>query len=76
MSTAMTIDIYKTDTLDSGPPGVGKTMTAEGLSEHLERPLYTVSVGNFSKDAKLLEAQLCEMFEVAEKWKALCNADF
>ncbi|OAF56284.1 hypothetical protein VC83_06846 [Pseudogymnoascus destructans] len=58
-----------------GPPGVGKTMTAEGLSEHLERPLYTVSAGNLSKDAKLLEAQLCEMFEVAEKWKALLLLD-
>lgn len=27
----------------SGPPGVGKTLTAEGLSEYLERPLYAVS---------------------------------
>jgi MoxR-like ATPase len=26
----------------SGPPGVGKTLTAEGLSEHLKRPLYVV----------------------------------
>jgi hypothetical protein len=26
----------------SGPSGVGKTLTAEGLSEHLKRPLYTV----------------------------------
>ncbi|KFY28793.1 hypothetical protein V491_00286, partial [Pseudogymnoascus sp. VKM F-3775] len=58
-----------------GPPGVGKTMTVEGLSEHLKRPLYTVSAGNLSKDAKLLEAQLCEMFEVAEKWKALLLLD-
>ncbi|ELR07645.1 hypothetical protein GMDG_08500 [Pseudogymnoascus destructans 20631-21] len=34
-----------------------------------------VSAGNLSKDAKLLEAQLCEMFEVAEKWKALLLLD-
>lgn len=27
----------------SGPLGVGKTLTAEGLSEYLERPLYAVS---------------------------------
>jgi len=27
----------------SGPPGVGKTLTAEGLSEYLKRPLYAVS---------------------------------
>ncbi|KFY05238.1 hypothetical protein O988_00150 [Pseudogymnoascus sp. VKM F-3808] len=58
-----------------GPPGVGKTMTAEGLSEHLKRPLYTVSAGNLSKDAKHLEVQLCEMFEVAENWKALLLLD-
>ncbi|ELR10095.1 hypothetical protein GMDG_04495 [Pseudogymnoascus destructans 20631-21] len=25
-----------------GPPGVGKTMTAEGLSEHLKRPLHSL----------------------------------
>ncbi|KFY96264.1 hypothetical protein V500_02531, partial [Pseudogymnoascus sp. VKM F-4518 (FW-2643)] len=58
-----------------GPPGVGKTMTAEGLSEHLKRPLYTVSAGDLSKDAKHLEEQLCEMFEVAEHWKALLLLD-
>jgi len=26
----------------SGSPGVGKTLTVEGLSEYLERPLYAV----------------------------------
>ncbi|KFY48964.1 hypothetical protein V495_00869 [Pseudogymnoascus sp. VKM F-4514 (FW-929)] len=57
-----------------GPPGVGKTMTAEGLSEHLKRPL-EVSAGNLSKDAKHLEVQLCEMFEVAENWQALLLLD-
>lgn len=48
MSTEMMIDISKADTLDSGPPGVGKTMTAEELSEHLERPLYTVRTSIFN----------------------------
>ena len=28
----------------SGPPGVGKTLTVEGLSEYLERPLYAISL--------------------------------
>ncbi|KAG9243915.1 hypothetical protein BJ878DRAFT_551732 [Calycina marina] len=27
-----------------GPPGVGKTLTAKALSEHLRRPLYTVAI--------------------------------
>jgi Cdc6-like AAA superfamily ATPase len=29
-------------TWKSGPPGVGKTLTAEAVSEHLKRPLYSV----------------------------------
>ncbi|OAF55513.1 hypothetical protein VC83_07573 [Pseudogymnoascus destructans] len=67
-----------------GPPGVGKTMTAEGLSEHLKRPLHSkhfhinlaqVSAGKLSNDAKHLEVQLCGMFEVAENWKALLLLD-
>jgi hypothetical protein len=29
-------------TYKSGPPGVGKTFTAEAVSEHLKRPLYSV----------------------------------
>ena len=28
----------------SGPPGVGKTLTVEGLCEYLERPLYAVNL--------------------------------
>ena len=31
------------DTCKSGPLGVGKTLTAEGISEHLKKPLYSVS---------------------------------
>ena len=30
------------DAFCSGPAGVGKTLTAEGISEFLKRPLYTV----------------------------------
>lgn len=28
--------------MNSGPPGVGKKLTAEAMSEHLQRPLYLV----------------------------------
>jgi Cdc6-like AAA superfamily ATPase len=28
--------------MNSGPPGVGKTLTAEAISEHFHRPLYSV----------------------------------
>jgi hypothetical protein len=30
------------NTKDSGPSGVGKTLTAEVISEHFKRPLYSV----------------------------------
>jgi Cdc6-like AAA superfamily ATPase len=35
--------LYLVDHHSSGPPGVGKTLTAETLSEHLQKPLYSVS---------------------------------
>jgi hypothetical protein len=34
---------YRLTRSSSGSPGVGKTLTVEGLSEYLERPLYAVS---------------------------------
>jgi SpoVK/Ycf46/Vps4 family AAA+-type ATPase len=74
----------------SGPPGVGKTLTAEGLAEHLKRPLYIVcyilmmllfmltlqvSAGDLSNDAQQLEIQLSSIFELADCWNALLLLD-
>ncbi|KAH7374066.1 hypothetical protein BKA64DRAFT_586823 [Cadophora sp. MPI-SDFR-AT-0126] len=58
-----------------GPPGVGKTLTAEALSEHLQRPLYTISAGDLSSDAAKLEKQLSLHFELAGHWHALLLLD-
>ncbi|KAF8850015.1 P-loop containing nucleoside triphosphate hydrolase protein [Acephala macrosclerotiorum] len=58
-----------------GPPGVGKTLTAEALSERLRRPLYTISAGDLSSDAAKLEKQLSLIFELADHWKALLLLD-
>jgi MoxR-like ATPase len=81
----------KTNTLASGPSGVGKTLTAEALSEHLQRPLYTVglassrcyylykllqiSAGDLSNNLKVLKRQLSLVFELAGHWKALLLLD-
>ncbi|EED11723.1 conserved hypothetical protein [Talaromyces stipitatus ATCC 10500] len=58
-----------------GPPGVGKTLTAEAISERLQRPLYSISSGDLSIRAEELEAQLTRAFQVASDWKAVLLLD-
>ncbi|RDL32394.1 Uncharacterized protein BP5553_08850 [Venustampulla echinocandica] len=55
-----------------GLPRVNKTLTAEALSEHLRRPLYTVDL---SSDTAKLEKQLSLHFELADHWNALLLLD-
>ncbi|EQL37999.1 hypothetical protein BDFG_01016 [Blastomyces dermatitidis ATCC 26199] len=59
----------------SGPPGVGKTGTAESLAETHKRPLYSVSAGQLSSDAAHLDRQLGEILRTASHWKALLLLD-
>ncbi|CEL55696.1 hypothetical protein RSOLAG1IB_01708 [Rhizoctonia solani AG-1 IB] len=47
-----------------GKPGIGKTLTAEAISEHLERPLYVVSSGELGVHASYLETSLKDTLEV------------
>ncbi|KAL5344673.1 hypothetical protein ACLOAV_010365 [Pseudogymnoascus australis] len=58
-----------------GPPGVGKTLTAEVLSEHLQKPLYSVSAGELGTSAESVEARLPGIFQRASRWKALLLLD-
>ncbi|RIA96186.1 P-loop containing nucleoside triphosphate hydrolase protein [Glomus cerebriforme] len=58
-----------------GPPGVGKTLTAEAISEFLHRPLYAVSVGELGTSAVDLERKLSEILEVASIWNAVILID-
>ncbi|KAG9301248.1 hypothetical protein G9A89_012631 [Geosiphon pyriformis] len=48
-----------------GPPGVGKTLTAEAISEYLHRPLYAVSVSELGTTTDQLETKLGEILDVA-----------
>lgn len=74
----------------SGFSGVGKTLTAEGLSEYFKRPLYAVSpvllrssgrsdfqisAGELGQDAKMLEEQLSTIFRLAHYWRAIVLLD-
>ena len=41
-----------------GPPGVGKTLTAESVAELLHKPLYSLSLGTLGTTASELEERL------------------
>ncbi|KAF7364449.1 AAA domain-containing protein [Mycena sanguinolenta] len=53
-----------------GPPGVGKTFSAEATSEHVKRPLYFIGGGDLGTRAAELDASLDRIFDVATAWKA------
>ncbi|KAI0378642.1 hypothetical protein F5Y04DRAFT_290814 [Hypomontagnella monticulosa] len=57
-----------------GPPGVGKTMLAECLSEEHKRPLYRVNLGMFV-DNDNWEAKIEEIFRKAHFWDAILLID-
>eukprot|EP01121_Diplochlamys_sp_Union-15-3_P018421 TRINITY_DN6693_c0_g1_i1.p1 TRINITY_DN6693_c0_g1~~TRINITY_DN6693_c0_g1_i1.p1 ORF type:complete len:470 (+),score=88.16 TRINITY_DN6693_c0_g1_i1:105-1514(+) len=58
-----------------GPPGSGKTLTAEAISEMLHRPLYSVSVGELGTDTSTLEKKLRDILDVASVWNAVILID-
>jgi SpoVK/Ycf46/Vps4 family AAA+-type ATPase len=58
-----------------GEPGVGKTLTAEAVSELLHRPLYSVSIGELGVDVESLEKNLRRILDVAQVWNAVILID-
>eukprot|EP00801_Mesodinium_rubrum_P000675 Mrub_00675.p2 GENE.Mrub_00675~~Mrub_00675.p2 ORF type:complete len:644 (-),score=373.39 Mrub_00675:172-2103(-) len=58
-----------------GPPGVGKTLTAEAISELLRKPLYSVTVGELGTTISELEDKLRNILEVACYWDAVILLD-
>jgi len=58
-----------------GPPGVGKTLTAEAISEMLHRPLYSISLGQLGTSPEELEKKLGEILELCGKWNAIVLLD-
>ena len=59
----------------SGPPGVGKTLTAESLAEHMRKPLYIMSAGDLGLSYPEVESSLSNVLEMATKWKAILLLD-
>ncbi|RSL40789.1 hypothetical protein CEP54_016019, partial [Fusarium duplospermum] len=58
-----------------GPPGVGKTLTAETIAESCKLPLYTVAAGQIGVDPVRVESFLTTTFKIASRWKAILLID-
>ncbi|KAF9872533.1 AAA family ATPase [Colletotrichum karsti] len=58
-----------------GPPGVGKTLTAECVAEFSRRPLYIVSSGDLGTAAETLDERLSKTLDLASTWKAVLLID-
>lgn len=55
----------------SGPPGVGKTLTAEAIAEVSRRPLYVVSAGDLGTEVSDVDRRLGKVLAVASSWRCL-----
>jgi len=58
-----------------GPPGVGKTLTAEATAEHLHRPLYTLTSGELGTTPSQLEDSLSKVLQLALDFNAVLLID-
>ncbi|KID82559.1 AAA family ATPase, partial [Metarhizium majus ARSEF 297] len=58
-----------------GPPGVGKTLTAETLANTFKAPLYIVAAGQIGVDHVRVEKFLKTIFKIASRWKAILLLD-
>ncbi|KAI0411236.1 hypothetical protein F5X98DRAFT_380959 [Xylaria grammica] len=58
-----------------GPPGVGKTLTAESVAERTRAPLYTVSASDLGTNAARVEATLKRALDMCALWRAVMLID-
>ncbi|KAL1798795.1 hypothetical protein ACET3X_002832 [Alternaria dauci] len=58
-----------------GPPGVGKTLTAEAVSEHLRRPLYKLGAGDLGTTARVVEDNLEKALKLCSHFGAVLLLD-
>ncbi|KAL4748464.1 hypothetical protein BDW72DRAFT_180393 [Aspergillus terricola var. indicus] len=58
-----------------GPPGVGKTLTAESVAEALKVPLYVMSAGELGTDSKQVEETLRDVLTLIPRWGAVLLLD-
>jgi SpoVK/Ycf46/Vps4 family AAA+-type ATPase len=59
----------------AGPPGVGKTLTAESVAEVMKVPLYVMSAGDLGMNADSVESSLKDILRMVPKWGAVLLLD-
>ncbi|PWY95905.1 P-loop containing nucleoside triphosphate hydrolase protein [Aspergillus sclerotioniger CBS 115572] len=59
----------------SGPPGVGKTLTAESVAEVMKVPLYALSAGDLGTEPTEMEERLKDILEMVPRWGAVLLLD-
>ncbi|KAF2875800.1 P-loop containing nucleoside triphosphate hydrolase protein [Massariosphaeria phaeospora] len=58
-----------------GPPGVGKTLTAESVAEEMKVPLYMMSAGDLGLDPRRIEQKLQDILEMCTRWNSVLLLD-
>ena len=58
-----------------GPPGVGKTLTAEVFSEATERPLLSVQAAQLGTNPDTIEQELRNILSLGSRWNAVVLLD-
>ncbi|KAF7589089.1 hypothetical protein BBP40_004794 [Aspergillus hancockii] len=59
----------------SGPPGVGKTLTAESVAEVMRVSLYVLSAGDLGTEAHKMEDALKDILRMMTKWGSVLLLD-
>lgn len=59
----------------AGPPGCGKTLTAEAVAETTHKPLYAVSAGELGVTPEDVDYRLKRVLELAQMWDAVLLLD-
>jgi hypothetical protein len=59
----------------SGPPGVGKTLTAEAVAENMHVPLHTISSGDLGSSPWEVEHGLNTILDLVARWNAILLLD-
>ncbi|KIW43165.1 uncharacterized protein PV06_04300 [Exophiala oligosperma] len=59
----------------TGPPGLGKTLTAESIAENTHRPLYALTCGELGTDPVETDQILRRIFIRAKSWNAILLLD-